>query len=33
MKSLIPIASFLLLFQGLAQFLRSLYLCIYGREL
>jgi len=32
-KTLIPVASFLLLFQGLAQFLRSLHLCVRGREL
>jgi TRAP-type mannitol/chloroaromatic compound transport system permease small subunit len=32
-KTLIPVSSFLLLFQGLAQFLRSLYVCVRGREL
>jgi TRAP-type mannitol/chloroaromatic compound transport system permease small subunit len=32
-KTLIPVASFLLLLQGLAQFLRSLHLCLRGREL
>ena len=33
MKILIPISSFFLLLQGLAQFVRSLFLCIRGREL
>ena len=33
MKILIPISSFFLLLQGLSQFVRSLYLCICGREL
>jgi TRAP-type mannitol/chloroaromatic compound transport system permease small subunit len=33
MKSLIPLSSFFILLQGLAQFMRSLHLCILGREL
>lgn len=33
MKTLIPLSSFFLLLQGLAQFLRSLHLCVRGREL
>ena len=33
MKILIPISSFFLLLQGLAQFVRSLFLCVRGREL
>ncbi len=33
MKTLIPIASFLLLLQGLSHFVRSLLLIIRGREL
>jgi TRAP-type mannitol/chloroaromatic compound transport system permease small subunit len=33
MKTLIPLSSFFILLQGLAQFVRSLYLCIRGREL
>ena len=32
-KSLIPLASLLLVLQGVSQFLRSLYLCVRGREL
>jgi TRAP-type mannitol/chloroaromatic compound transport system permease small subunit len=33
MKTLIPLSSFFILLQGLAQFVRSLHLCIRGREL
>ena len=33
MKTLMPLSSFLMLLQGLAQFVRSLHLCIRGREL
>ncbi len=33
MKTLMPIASFFILLQGLAQFVRSLHLCIRGREI
>lgn len=33
MKTLIPLSSFFILLQGLAQFVRSLQLCIRGREL
>jgi len=33
MKTLIPLSSFFMLLQGLAQFLRSLHLCVSGREL
>jgi len=33
MKILIPLSSFFLLLQGLAQFVRSLFLCVRGREL
>ncbi len=33
MKILIPISSFFLLLQGLSKFVRSLFLCLRGREL
>lgn len=33
MKTLMPLSSFFILLQGLAQFVRSLHLCIRGREL
>jgi TRAP-type mannitol/chloroaromatic compound transport system permease small subunit len=33
MKTLIPLSSFFLLLQGLAQFVRRLHFCIRGREL
>jgi TRAP-type mannitol/chloroaromatic compound transport system permease small subunit len=33
MKTLIPLSSFFLLLQGLAQFARRLHFCIRGREL
>jgi TRAP-type mannitol/chloroaromatic compound transport system permease small subunit len=33
MKTLIPVASFLLLLQGASRFVRSLYLAVSGREL
>lgn len=32
-KTLMPLSSFFMLLQGLAQFVRNLYLCIRGREL
>jgi TRAP-type mannitol/chloroaromatic compound transport system permease small subunit len=33
MKTLMPLSAFFILLQGLAQFVRSLHLCIRGREL
>ncbi|NTV58453.1 MAG: TRAP transporter small permease subunit [Deltaproteobacteria bacterium] len=33
MKTLMPLCSFFMLLQGLAQFVRSVHLCISGREL
>ena len=33
MKTLMPVCSFFILLQGLAQFVRSLHLCLRGREL
>jgi TRAP-type mannitol/chloroaromatic compound transport system permease small subunit len=33
MKTLMPLSSFFILLQGLAQFVRNLHLCIRGREL
>jgi TRAP-type mannitol/chloroaromatic compound transport system permease small subunit len=32
-KTLMPLSSFFMLLQGIAQFVRNLYLCIRGREL
>jgi TRAP-type mannitol/chloroaromatic compound transport system permease small subunit len=33
MKTLIPLSSFFMLLQGLAQFVRRLHFCVRGREL